>query len=196
MKKITDIEIVYNGTREYRDVNGKIARESVLKKRKRRVNVVSGGKRFGHYVLDLIALIIISGVYGAVQEIIFPTEVIYTNEYGISSIQGGGSTFDPSGYLVFFLFYFAFELGLGRTPGKYVTKCVVINEYGQKPTAKEILIRSISRLVPFEAFSCLGERGWHDKWSKTYLVTLDEKKELERHLGILSDDSDVLDEEL
>ncbi len=38
------------------------------------------------------------------------------------------------------------------------------------------LIRSFSRLIPFEAFSFLGTpcRGWHDSISKNYVV--DNKK--------------------
>ena len=48
--------------------------------------------------------------------------------------------------------------------------------------------------VTIEAFSCFGERGWHDQWSKTYVVKRSEKIELQRLLGTLSSkQEDLLD---
>ena len=52
---------------------------------------------------------------------------------------------------------------------------------GEKPGTQEILIRSLCRLIPFDAFSFLGapDKGWHDSISKTYVVKktlLEDKK--------------------
>ena len=45
------------------------------------------------------------------------------------------------------------------------------------PTQKDFLIRNISRLVPFEAFSFLiGNDGWHDSWSDTRVVNWEKYK--------------------
>lgn len=57
---------------------------------------------------------------------------------------------------------------------------------------------SFSRLVPFEPLSCLSDRGWHDVWSKTYVVTTEERDELKKLLleqnGVfISDRLDLLD---
>jgi len=59
-----------------------------------------------------------------------------------------------------------------RTIGKIFTKTIVVTEYGEKPSFRAILIRSLCRCVPFEEFSFLGsdQSGWHDKWSKTRVV--------------------------
>lgn len=48
---------------------------------------------------------------------------------------------------------------------------------GTKPTTKTVLIRSVCRLIPFEAFSFFENKnpiGWHDRFSHT-VVTVDVK---------------------
>jgi uncharacterized RDD family membrane protein YckC len=82
------------------------------------------------------------------------------------------------------LFYYnVFEIVVARTIGKYVTQTIVVDKNGEKPNSDTILVRSLCRLIPFNAFSFLGisGRGWHDTISKTYVVNkklLDEKKHL------------------
>jgi uncharacterized RDD family membrane protein YckC len=82
------------------------------------------------------------------------------------------------------LFYYNFfEIVLARTVGKYFTQTIVVDENGEKPNSETILVRSLCRLIPFNALSFLGisGRGWHDSISKTYVVNkklLDEKKRL------------------
>ena len=55
---------------------------------------------------------------------------------------------------------------------------LVIDEYALKPEPGKIVLRSLSRLVPFEAFSCLGDRGWHDRWTQTFVVDKQEAETL------------------
>jgi uncharacterized RDD family membrane protein YckC len=72
-----------------------------------------------------------------------------------------------------------------KTPGKFLTKTVVIDEYANKPDFGTLLLRSFARLVPFEPFSCWGDtysRGWHDKWSNTWVVKEEERDELKKLL--------------
>ena len=48
-----------------------------------------------------------------------------------------------------------------------------VNEDGTRITFKTALLRSLSRLVPFEAFSALGANPpypWHDRWTGTYVI--------------------------
>lgn len=81
-------------------------------------------------------------------------------------------------YLFFAMFYYlAFEGIFGRTVGKIITGSIVVNENGLKPNFKVICIRTLCRLIPFDALSFLGksERIWHDSISKTFVV---EKKDL------------------
>ena len=70
------------------------------------------------------------------------------------------------------LFYFISEAIWQRTPGKLITGTKVIASDGTKPTLGAIAIRTLVRFVPFDAFSFLGDRvrGWHDKWSGTYVI--------------------------
>jgi uncharacterized RDD family membrane protein YckC len=78
-----------------------------------------------------------------------------------------------------FIYYSIFEIATGRTLGKYITKTIVVDEYGDEAFSADIIKRSLCRLIPFDAFSFLGAsgRGWHDSLSNTYVV---KKDELER----------------
>ncbi len=69
------------------------------------------------------------------------------------------------------LYYLLFEFSIGRTPGKLVTGTKVVTENNEKPSLAQIAGRTLSRFVPFEPFSFLSDtnRGWHDRWSKTYV---------------------------
>ncbi|MFN8345469.1 MAG: RDD family protein [Spirosomataceae bacterium] len=60
----------------------------------------------------------------------------------------------------------------GKTIGKMLTKTRVVSTDGTKPTFKQLLTRSFSRIVPFDGFSFLSEtpQGWHDRWADTYVV--------------------------
>ena len=85
-------------------------------------------------------------------------------------------------YLSFATIYYLFlESLFGRTIGKIVTGSVVVDENGLKPSFKIIFIRTLCRLIPFEALSFLSKsaRFWHDSFSKTYVV---EKKDLEQDM--------------
>ncbi|TAJ12516.1 RDD family protein [Marinilabiliaceae bacterium JC017] len=71
------------------------------------------------------------------------------------------------------LFYYTFfESLIGQTPGKVITGTVVINKHGVRPEFGDCMIRTLSRLVPFEPISFLGDNstGWHDAWTETQVV--------------------------
>jgi uncharacterized RDD family membrane protein YckC len=71
------------------------------------------------------------------------------------------------------LFKTGFEaLTNGKTIGKFITGTRAVNEDGSRISAKTALLRSLSRIVPFEAFSALGSPcyPWHDRWTKTVVV--------------------------
>lgn len=78
--------------------------------------------------------------------------------------------------LILFLYYFLTEVYFSRTVAKLITKTIVVNYDGSKPTIKMIFIRTLSRFIPLEGLSYLGSvpRGWHDALSRTYVV---QKKE-------------------
>jgi uncharacterized RDD family membrane protein YckC len=76
------------------------------------------------------------------------------------------------GILIAGIYYFGFELAFSRTPGKFITGTKVVDEKGSKPEPGKLMLRTLSRFVPFEPFSFLGSdnRGWHDKWSDTRVI--------------------------
>ena len=71
-----------------------------------------------------------------------------------------------------FFYYLIFEAITGKTLGKMVTKTRVVSKDGAKPTFIKIVIRSLCRLIPFDAFSYLfgSELGMHDLFSSTKLL--------------------------
>jgi uncharacterized RDD family membrane protein YckC len=63
----------------------------------------------------------------------------------------------------------------GKTIGKLVTRTHAVNIDGTPINFRKALLRSLSRAVPFEAFSALGSPcyPWHDRWTDTLVI--DEK---------------------
>ena len=58
----------------------------------------------------------------------------------------------------------------GYTLGKLVTGTRAIRDDGGELKLKDALLRSLSRLVPFEVFSAFGGHPWHDLWTKTMVI--------------------------
>ncbi len=75
------------------------------------------------------------------------------------------------GFFNYLIYYTICEKAFkGHTLGKLITGTRAIREDGQELTFKDALLRSLSRIVPFEVFSGLGQRPWHDTWTKTTVV--------------------------
>ena len=74
---------------------------------------------------------------------------------------------------IYFFYYVFFENQFGKTIGKMVTKTRVVNLEGVKPSRSTILLRTVCRFIPFEAFTFLGSgHGMHDRLSKTMVVKM------------------------
>ncbi|MCR6721782.1 MAG: RDD family protein [Chitinophagaceae bacterium] len=58
----------------------------------------------------------------------------------------------------------------GVTLGKAFSGTRAMREDGSELTFKDALLRSLIRTIPFEAFSGLAGRPWHDTWTKTTVV--------------------------
>ena len=67
-------------------------------------------------------------------------------------------------------YYVVFEGIFGWTVGKLVTGTRVIRADGNKPNVPQIIGRTFARFIPFEPFSVLFGRGWHDSLSGTRVV--------------------------
>lgn len=89
-----------------------------------------------------------------------------------SGSGGSGASIIALSLLPVVVYYVAFESMFGKTPGKFLTGTLVIDENGGRPSVGQVVVRTLVRFVPFEALSFLSSsrRGWHDKWAKTYVV--------------------------
>ncbi|MFI5131510.1 MAG: RDD family protein [Chitinophagales bacterium] len=57
----------------------------------------------------------------------------------------------------------------GYTLGKLISGTRAIRDDGKELTFKDALLRSLSRLVPLEAFSGFS-KPWHDSWTNTQVI--------------------------
>jgi uncharacterized RDD family membrane protein YckC len=77
------------------------------------------------------------------------------------------------GLLWAFVYYVFFEGIYGQSPAKMITGCAVVTaEEGKRPDLNTIMLRTLCRFIPLNAFSFLGYDpvGWHDSLSKTRVV--------------------------
>lgn len=124
-------------------------------------------KRFLNLIIDTIAyyvLAIVVGLFLGILEVglgvsfFSATDNIFLDYlFGIVLITS---------YFTFLEYYFN-----GKSLGKMVTKTRALTVHGESLSVNDAMARSLSRLIPFEAFSFLGDgRGWHDSISKTIVI--------------------------
>ncbi|MEQ1800120.1 MAG: RDD family protein [Lacibacter sp.] len=132
----------------------------------------STGKRFANFLIDrvLFLLVFVGGTYA----------LALSNPEAFSWIDDSSIGFNIIDRLItlilYGLFMFACEaLFRGKSLGKLITGTRAVNQDGTPITIQTALMRGLSRMVPFEAFSALGTPSfpWHDKWTDTYVI--DEK---------------------
>lgn len=125
----------------------------------------SRGKRFANYLIDLVMYYILFFTITFIMGMAAP-ELVQNLESDISAT------------LIIYLIAFSLMVGYytlfeayanGRTIGKMMTGTRAIKLDGTKLTPKDALLRSLSRLVPFEVFSGFGV-PWHDSWTNTTVV--------------------------
>lgn len=127
----------------------------------------------------------VDGFIGAILFIIILILNAIFGEGSISRWYSSLNEIERYFYVSLFLSIYCFisEAVTARTIGKFISKTMVVDEYGEKPNMQSLITRSLSRIIPFEMFSFLTEycRGWHDKISYTYVVDIktfnEEKKE-------------------
>ena len=122
-------------------------------------------KRFFNSIIDTLLL------YSSVILLILSTVSDSSNRGGLESRELV-IVLLPWLLLVGFPGYYIFcEYNFGKTLGKYLTKTKVVALDGSKPTFQKVLIRTLCRLIPYEAISFLFyESGLHDRISKTMVV--------------------------
>lgn len=145
------------------------------------------GIRFANYIVDNIVQLFLGFVVGVAIALF--SEL--TESYAIydTIIESDNKLIDYLfGYIIAFIYYTTIESLTGKSIGKFVTNTKVVTHQGLKPSFDTILIRSLCRLIPFDALSFLGTegKGWHDSLSKTYVVDVkkfESKKETELELN-------------
>jgi uncharacterized RDD family membrane protein YckC len=134
--------------------------------------MASSGQRFANYIIDTIMVYIVVFTLAILVTII----TAFISPAEVESIDENSASFTLFGYLVAILgmvsYYMFMEAVFGRTIGKLITGTRVVTKDGSIPGTYTIFLRSLSRLVPFEAFSFLGgvPRGWHDSWTDTWVI--------------------------
>lgn len=148
---------MYKLTEIYAEQTGKKGKRRYLPVRMADIKV-----RAKHYIIDMVLIVVIGMLALMLLDERTGREIMESPYYKLFVLALIG------------VYYFIFEALFQATPGKMVTKCMVVNEYGKRASVLQILGRSVIRMVPFEQFTFLGESsyGWHDKFPKTYVVEI------------------------
>jgi uncharacterized RDD family membrane protein YckC len=132
--------------------------------------LASKSQRFLNFVIDLFVVYMLTIGIGAAINII--GELIGNFKLSEWIISLSITENIIGGLIVLFFYYTIMELYFSRTFGKYFTKTMVVKHNGSRPKVKSIIIRTLVRMIPIDAFSFLSNdaRGWHDTLSVTYVV--------------------------
>jgi uncharacterized RDD family membrane protein YckC len=122
------------------------------------------GQRFGTFLIDMVFYYLLAICVGVVL-----------------AVAGVGDALDSVpdpviGAIILSIYYIPQEFYTGRTLGKRIMKTQVVNDIGGLASLKQVVGRTLCRMIPFEAFSFLaaeegGPRGWHDRLPKTFVVS-------------------------
>ncbi len=134
--------------------------------------LASQGQRFTNYIIDYIFLIGLGALIGAAVGLILGQ---WAPEYLESFYDTNRLVDYIYGFSIGIIYYSFLEGFTGRSIGKFFTKTKVVTEQGEKPDFGTIVVRSMCRYIPFNQISFLSakETGWHDKFSKTRVVTIE-----------------------
>jgi len=140
--------------------------------------LASKGQRFANLIVDLIFRVVLMFLFGLVAGFLalFGSDglLVWITEIGTLGEQ-------ILGWTLMLIYYTVMEATTQRTIGKYISGTKVVMEDGSKPTIGTVLLRSLCRLIPFEAFSFFGDpsRGWHDTITNTYVIDVNRYKHAE-----------------
>jgi len=147
-------------TSEFQEIKDKSLNEK-QEKDKAESNVVSSMIRFLNFIIDSIAFLILVFIVGFIFDLMIP--------------RGENTPLEFIGFLTvvvsFFGYYIFMENKYQKTIGKFITKTKVVTKLNDKPELRDIVIRTICRLIPFDRISYLFmKNGFHDSISKTLVI--------------------------
>lgn len=128
----------------------------------------SHGKRFGNYIIDILAFygfMIMAGVFLA---LVSPQTIDQLDTFSDNSLLDRFISL-----ILYALFIFAQEaIFKGRSIGKFITGTRAVNLDGKRISTETAMLRALSRAVPFCAFSAFGTpcNPWQDKWTDTMVI--------------------------
>jgi uncharacterized RDD family membrane protein YckC len=100
-------------------------------------------------------------------------------------------------YAMFLAYYGLMEGLFGFTLGKLVTSTRVVDAQGRRITLARGMLRSLCRLIPFDALSLLlsdddVRRAWHDSITGTYVVRRTQQAHTRAGQGFTTSDSTTM----
>ncbi|MFT5821941.1 MAG: putative RDD family membrane protein YckC [Crocinitomix sp.] len=129
------------------------------------------GSRMINFFIDLIISTAISSVIVKIS--LLPPPV---NDYPILTLVIIAAVFT----LIRLFYYFIFEAFLGGTIGQRLTKSQIVTIDKDVPTLKQYIVRSLSRpITGAGSFVSDDLQSFHDKNSKTYVITKETSSELD-----------------
>lgn len=127
----------------------------------------SRSKRFLHLCIDVVLTILIFSF-------IINQLATFNSDSDSAMKMRGLFNSELAFYILFFcwrfFYYFIFETLFQTTPGKMLTESRVIDVDSKANTKGQMAVRTISRFIPFEAFTFFGTKGFHDSFSNTAVV--------------------------
>ncbi len=151
--------------------NDQILDQQFHEEEKEELILASRGKRLANALIDRIVFYIIFFVLSMMAALIFGPEILDS-----MSNMSRLADYLITALLLFIYYLLSESLMNGRTIGKLITKTRVVDEYGKVPNFSVTLKRTACRFVPFDAFSFLGDGGWHDDWSGTKVIEVSKKR--------------------
>jgi uncharacterized RDD family membrane protein YckC len=158
-------------------VTNDVSQDVLSSEYERNLVEASKGKRFANLLIDVVLFYVL---FTIIALVFFVGNPEAAEQYAAGSDSRSGLLENLIGMVLYVLYFFAMEaLFKGKTIGKFITGTRAVYEHdGSTITGKSALTRALSRIVPFEAFSALFGRPWHDSWTDT--IVIDEK---ESHRG-------------
>jgi uncharacterized RDD family membrane protein YckC len=130
------------------------------------LELATGGTRLLNFIIDYFLKIVAGIGIFILSEVLGITDLFHELRK-----PGLGKYF--AGMVWTFMYYVFFEGLFAQSPGKMITRTEVVTDEGKRPELNTVMLRTLCRFIPFNAFSFLFNAdaiGWHDSLSKTRVV--------------------------